>query len=912
MPKRKKRKLNLFRAFILAILFIAFVGFGISAGFVVGLVKNLPDLDSDSLNPELTTLIYDKDGKKVAELHGVENRIPVDLEQIPEELIQAFIATEDRAFYKHPGINPIAFIRAALANLRAGRIVQGGSTITMQLVENAFFAEKPERSYKRKIQEAVLAIQLERNYTKDEILEAYLNHIYFGHGAYGVQAAAQTYFGKNVEDLTLSEAAAITGVTNNPALYSPFRNEEAAKHRRAIVLDNMVEAGFITREEAEKAKKEPFNLTQLKQKSSRKYPYFIDAVVLEAEKLLKEKGMQPADLYRSGLHIYTTLDTSIQKTMEQVYSDPSNFPKSPDEVPVQSAMVVLDPHTGEIRGLIGGREHTVERGFNRAIHSERQPGSAIKPVAVYAPALENGYTAATVIDDVPVIYHQSNGKPYSPKNYDGRYRGLITIREAVRWSVNIPAVKLLDMIGVETGYNFAKRLGLPLVPADKGLSLALGGITRGVSPLEMASAYGAFANHGIWVEPHTITKITDHEGNILIEVNPEKRIAMSEQTAYIMTNILETVVNSGTGTRARISGWPVAGKTGTTQLPDTPEFKGRKGEKDAWFVGYTPDLVGVVWIGYDKTTPKHYLRGVYGGSYAAPIWKKVMTSALKGKPAKNFERPEGIVWLSVDAKSGKLPNELTPDEFIIKEIFAKDTIPREVSDVWVEGEVCAESGKLPTEFCPEIVSKVFLKRPVPYNGTVKPEDAYLEAPKEKCDIHQDGNLVTVKICTDPRHNGLPYLAIVPGEGQKGGCPPKYVVEMAFRPEDIPKNYCNIPEHQLRETTDGGDAAGNAPPAPSLSGEVVQAANGNIQIDLYWDMPSYPGHIFFSIERWTENNPVKYNVAMTTKTTWTDKKVRNNTTYFYRVIAIDAKTKQGIPSNNLRIAVQVPQPGNNEH
>ena len=447
---------------------ISFVGVGVSAGFVVGVVKNLHDLDSDSLVPEATTFIHDKDGKQVASLHGVENRIPVKLADVPSDLKNAFIAAEDRSFYKHPGVNPSSFVRAAIANARAGRIVQGASTITMQLVDNAFFMDKKQKhSYKRKIQEALLSIQLERRYTKDEIFEAYLDHIYFGHGAYGVQAAAQTYFGKDVGDLTLGEMATVTGATNNPALYSPFRNEEMARNRRAVVLNHMVDCGYISSEEAEKAKNEEFNLTELKQKSSKKHPYYIDAVILEGEKLLKDKGMNPADIYRGGLHIYTALNTSVQNTMEQIYSDPKNFPQSPDSTPVQSSMVVLDPATGEIVGLIGGREHTVERGFNRAVQGSRQPGSAIKPLSVYAPALENGFTAATVIDDVPISYPQPGGKSYSPGNYDGRYRGLITMREAVRLSVNIPAVKLLESMGVEKGYDFARKLGLPLVPTDK-------------------------------------------------------------------------------------------------------------------------------------------------------------------------------------------------------------------------------------------------------------------------------------------------------------------------------------------------------------------------------------------------------------------------------------------------------------
>jgi len=904
MEKRNTKHLKRPRILIAAVIAFTLILAGAAAGFVAGVLKELPDPAALDLKPDiLTTFIYDKDGKKVADLHGAQHRIPVDLERVPEELIQAFIATEDRAFYSHPGINPMAFVRAAIANFRAGKIVQGGSTITMQLADNVFLTDVARHSYREKLKEAILAIQVERLYTKDEILEAYLNQIYFGHGAYGVQAAAQTYFGKDVWDLKLSECAAIAGITNNPAVFSPFNNIEAAKRRRAVVLDNMVEAGFISRQKAEEAKEQPFELVPQKIKGSTKYPYFIDAVVSEAEKLLKQKGLQPADIYRSGLHVYTTMDTAIQEKMQEVYSNPDNFPRSGDGTPVQSAMVVLDPHTGGIRGIVGGREHEVKRGFNRAVQARRQPGSAIKPLAVYGPALELGYPPATVIDDLPVAYRLTGGEVYTPENYDGRYRGLVTMREALRLSINIPAVKMLNKIGVEAGYRFAKNLGLPLTPGDRGLSLALGGLTKGVTPLEMAAAYGAFANQGVWVAPHTITKITDHEGRVLVESKPERRAVMSEQTAYLMTDMLQTVVDSGTGTNARISGRPVAGKTGTTQLPDLPEFRGIKGNKDAWFIGYTPRLVGAVWIGYDETTPQHYLRGIYGGSACAPIWKKVMEYAVRNEPVSNFPRPDGIVRITVDAKSGKLPSELTPEKYLITEIFARDMVPAEVSDVWVELEICSESGKLATDFCPDTATEVFLKRPVPYDGPVKPEDAVLEAPQEKCPIHRSGNVVAVKICTDPRHGGEPHLANMPIEGYKGGCPPEYVVQKIFPLRKIPQKYCDIPEHQLRPEKKM-ESPGDKPPAPSLRGEISIAGNGGKKkVDLSWEIPPYSGVLLYSIERWTENNPAKHEIALTTKTSWTDNYVKSGTTYYYRVIAADAFSNIKTPSNTVKIYVE---------
>ena len=353
--------------------------------------------------------------------------------------------------------------------------------------------------------------------------------------------------------------------------------------------------------------------------------------------------------------------------------------------------------------LIGGRDYTTQRGLNRATQMKRSPGSTIKPISVYAPALEKGYSPATVVDDVPVSFGN-----YKPTNYDGRYRGLINLREAVKDSVNIPAVKMLNTIGVNTGFEYAKKMGLPLVEGDKNLSLALGGLTYGVSPLDLASAYGVLANKGLRVEPHAIIKIEDHNGNLLYEAKPQKTEVLTEQSAYLMTDMLQTVVKSGTATRAQMNR-PVAGKTGTTQLPDKPEFRGKRGNQDAWFAGYTPELVGVVWMGFDKTDAKHYLPQVYGGRYPALIWKQVMEEALKDEPVKQFEVPEGITYAQIDKKSGLLPSELTPSMYIIREVFAKQNQPKTTSDIWIEAEVCADSGQIPIPFCFNIVSGIFMR-----------------------------------------------------------------------------------------------------------------------------------------------------------------------------------------------------------
>ncbi|MGI6712700.1 MAG: PBP1A family penicillin-binding protein [Bacillota bacterium] len=636
----KKRKLKVSRIILLCVIFFFIIGLGSALGLVLGAIKDLPDWKSTGLITENTSFIYDSKGNLILKLHKTENRTSVDLKDMPSYLIDAFIATEDVRFRQHHGIDIKRILGAMITDLKNRNFSEGASTITMQLVRNAIL-ENQEKKMERKIKEAILAIQVERNYTKDEILYFYLNEIYFGHGANGVQAAAQTYFGKNVGQLTLGEAAMLTGIVRNPRMYSPFLNPENSLRIRNIVLDNMVRNGNITQVQANEAKNETLKLADYEKNNQYPYPWFTDYTIDQAEELLRENGFESSYLYTGGLRIYTTLDPEIQKIAEKAYNNSALFPKSTSADPVQSAMVVMDPKTGEVKALIGGREHITRRGLNRATDIRRQPGSVIKPIAVYGPALEKGYTPSSIIEDTPVSFGS-----YSPVNQDGRYRGLITMREAVRWSVNIPAVKLLNQIGIDQGFSFAKKLGLPLDDKnDKNLSLALGGLTRGVSPLNIAAAYSAFDNQGVFIEPHVITKITDQKGNVIVDFSPKKIITMSEKTAYQITDILKTVVDSGTGTRARLNR-PVAGKTGTTQLPNKTAFINKKGNKDAWFAGYTPELVGVVWMGYDNDYDKNgnpqYLSQVYGGQYPAQLWKEVIGESLKNTPVTYFKYPTGL------------------------------------------------------------------------------------------------------------------------------------------------------------------------------------------------------------------------------------------------------------------------------
>lgn len=815
--KRKKRKIKASRVIILSIIFLMIIGFGSALGLFIGIVRNLPEWKAEDLLTENTSFIYDANGDLVVKLHKSENRTSVELSAMPSHLIDAFIATEDIRFYQHFGVDIKRVFGAFVADIRNRSFSEGASTLTMQLVRSAIL-EDPEKKIERKIKEALLAIQVERHYTKDEILSFYLNEIYFGHGANGVQAAAQTYFGKDVGELTLGESAMLAGVVRNARIYSPFLNPENAIKIRNVVLNNMVRYNKITQAEADAAKEEPLQLADYNKNNLYAYPWFTDYVIDQAGDLLEAAGLDSSLLYTGGYKIYSTLDPKIQKAAEDAYNDESFFPKSTTSDPIQSAMAVMDPKTGAVKALIGGREHQTKRGLNRATDIKRQPGSSIKPVAVYGPALEQGFSPSSVVDDVPTTFGSASN-PYKPTNYDGKYRGLITMREAVQYSVNVPAVKFLSIIGVSEGFSFAKKLGLPLDDKnDKNLSLALGGLTRGVSPLDLTAAYAAFDNQGVYIEPYVITKIVDRNGTTIVDVTPKKTVAMKEQTAYLMTDMLKTVVDAGTGTRAKLNR-PVAGKTGTTQLPDKPIFNSVRGNsnKDAWFAGYTPELVGVVWMGYDEDVDKdgkpNYLRQVYGGQYPARIWKSVMEKSLQGVPVKAFVMPPGIVTLAIDTKTGKKPSNLTPDGFIKNEIFAKNNAPTEDSDAWVSASICPDSGLIATDACPRKVNGIFLKNA---RANEKALDAGLALPASTCNIHvgQPTNPGTelIGICTDPRHNGNPVLANYPQEGETGGCPQEFIQFRSFDSGNVPSEHCNLSDHQVEKAPSGNADGTNAPAA----------------------------------------------------------------------------------------------------
>ncbi|AFQ42222.1 transglycosylase domain-containing protein [Desulfosporosinus meridiei] len=729
-PQRKKRHSKRRIIFLSITSFISLIIAGLAI-FVVVAAAGTPKWNPSLLNDtKQSSHVYDKDGVEFAVLHGYENRQTVEYSQIPDLVKKTFIAVEDRRFEQHFGVDPIRIVGSALNDIRTRSTKEGASTITIQLARNAFIADPTEKRFTRKIQEAILAIQLEREYTKEEILTFYLNRIFLGESSFGIQAAAKTYFGKDLDKLTPAEVALLAGLPQAPSQYNPYIHPDSAKARRTIVLGVMRDAGIITSQEYDQEKDAPFTYVEAMKESrggaqktevasvSYKFPYFVDYVIEELE---TNYNLTPDQIFSGGLRIYTTVNPKIQTAAEDAFADSANFPQGINNTKVEGALTVVEPSTGEIQAMVGGRDYT-PRGLNRAWQSKRQPGSTIKPLVVYGPAIEKGgYFPGTVLDDMPVSYNGGNGKAWTPTNFDTAtkgWKGLITMRHAVEQSVNIYAVKLLDLIGVDYGWAFGKNnLGLPLEPEDRVLSLALG--TTHVSTKDMAAAYGVYANNGVSVSDHAIVKVEDSKGNTVITPKVTKNRVMKETTAYIVNSMLRSVVTSGTGVSAQIGNWAVAGKTGTSSLPDN--LKNKTGNTDAWFAGYTPNYAGVVWMGYDSnpdldkngTPGPYYLRSVYGGSFPAQIWKKVMTAALKDLPVQTqFEQPSGIVSGSFDTKSGLLPSSLTPSEFVATEIAAQGDLPTKVSDVWIQKEVDADNpNMLASPNSHNTITKTFLNLP---------------------------------------------------------------------------------------------------------------------------------------------------------------------------------------------------------
>lgn len=926
--KKKQKKVTaskVVKTLLILILILAIIGGGAATGIVLSIIKDAPEIDPSNINSTLdqTSFIYDLDGNMVEKIQAAELRTIVGLNTMPEYLKEAFISIEDERFKDHIGIDPRGIVSALIDNLKSGGM-RGASTITQQLARGLYL-DPLDKSLTRKITEMYLALQIERVLSKDQILESYLNRSYFGQNAYGVQEAAQTYFSKDVEDLTLAESALLAGVVKGTNTYQPFyrvkpEDFDSSKHyevgqtdvlgekyilvynqksvdRQKVVLKKMLDLGKISEEEYNLALNENIkeNLKPGEKKTYDITNYFTDYVktqVVEAlvEKLGYTKQQAEDELYTGGLKIYSTINVNLQKKLEDAYSnfteilvgktdnikgpilvdwslnkagnvldDKKNiifFKKDnlmtddyhlfiekgtyeltdgnliirnnkltpykkhvdvadfytiderknlvthtcgsimPNEdefeiidngvkfkknfldknndfykidenenllidnkfffvdkngiVQPQSGTVVMDYRNGHILAIVGGRDVDGTRILNRATASQRQPGSAIKPIAVYLPALDNGYTAASAIDDIP--FYNGNGQLW-PKNWYTGYRGMHTLRKSVEQSVNVNAVKTLQSIGIKTSMAYLEKMGIinaahpekdniitsveNRATNDENLSaLALGGMTKGLTPLEMTAAYGAIANQGTYIEPIAFTKIVDKNGKVLIDNIPKETVVTSPQVAYIMGDILRTTVSNGLGSRAKLKNMVVAGKTGTTQ-----------NQADIWFIGYTPYYVTGTWIGNDS--PKITLGK--SSSTAAQLWQYINTKIHEDLEGKNsFEKPDGIVSASICTQSGLLASELCtqdPRGVVKTEIFANGTVPTKYCDMHVALEIDATNGKIANEYCPESVveTRIFIQRTPPYNpqdhNGIVPSDYQYNAPTAVCDEHNESNWV---------------------------------------------------------------------------------------------------------------------------------------------------------------------------
>jgi 1A family penicillin-binding protein len=589
----------------------------IVAGGLVGLAisfRNLPDVRQlRNFLPSETTYIYDIKGKLLASVHGEANREVVTLDRISPNLKRAVLASEDSHFYYHHGINPTGIGRAIVVNAIAGGVKEGGSTITMQLVKNLFLSQK--RAITRKLAEAVLAIRLEQILAKDQILEMYLNQVYWGHNNYGVQTAARTYFDKSAENLTIAESAMMAGLIQAPEQFSPFASMKLAKQKQKEVLGRMLELKWITQQEYDDALKQEIKLGRIRSFQGSALPYVSNTV---AQELAKKFGRDA--LLKGGMRVQTTVDAKFQIMAEDTVKKWHKTLRGQGLSKNQIALVAVDPRTHFVKALVGGVDPKASE-FNRATQALRQPGSSFKPFVYYAAFATGKYGPDTTVIDAPVSYRDGNGW-YFPRNYDGSFGGAMTIRKALAVSRNIPVIKLGKTVGMSKVIETCRVLGI-MSPMEPVTSLPLGAI--GVTPLEMASAYATFANYGWQSPPTIIARITDSSGNVLLDNTPKPKLVLDSWASAAIIDTMTSVMTEGTGKNAAI-GRPAAGKTGTTSS-----------EKDIWFVGTVPQLTTAVWVGRDDN--KQLASGATGGVMVAPIWKDFMTQALKGVPVEKFKPP---------------------------------------------------------------------------------------------------------------------------------------------------------------------------------------------------------------------------------------------------------------------------------
>lgn len=755
-PKRISRRLRIFMMYVkmALLLLVAFV-IVVVAGAFYSLNKNLPTgLDISQYSPTEATKVFSADGVILADVYE-ENREIVPITDIPDDLRRATVAIEDSRFYNHIGVDPRGIARAVVENLRRGRMSQGGSTLTQQLARNVYLSR--EKSISRKLQEVILALKIERNYSKEQILELYLNQVYYGSGAYGVQTASRIYFGKDVKDLNLAECALLAGLPQKPSGYNPHEYLDDAVARRNVVLARMVQLGYITGDQADSAKAENVKLIERKPKgiSHYKAPWFVAYVIREVT-----KALGPDAIYRDGLRIQTTLNFEMQEIAEKALREGVARTKRGNAS--QGALISINPHNGYIVAMVGGvnPDFTKDQ-FNRAVQAKRQPGSAFKAF-VYTAAIDNGFDPHYRVSNARITFSNPGSKPWTPRNYDGRYGGTYSLTQAVAQSINIVAVRVAQKVGIDEVIRYARLCGIES-PLSPNLSLALG--SAEVSPLELTSAYGVFATRGIRAEPMSIVKITDRDGGIIMDNAPQTAQVLSQETADVVSEMFRAVVTSGTGRRVRYSVPNAHGKTGTTN-----------DDRDAWFVGYTPELVTGVWIGNDNNAP---MRNIWGSTGCLPIWEEFMRRAVvirrredaskeekakpetvretKERPERRRERQESpppeptqqVRQISICAESGLEANPHCPNTYKVElnnsnaslgkcqihrgapeaDRSAPEPLPRAeqpapprppAGDAYVTLQICADTGRVATIYCPERVTKRF-----------RPD----EAPSRVCTVH---------------------------------------------------------------------------------------------------------------------------------------------------------------------------------
>ncbi len=611
---------------------------GSIAGLYLAFTQEVPEIsDLKNYKPNLSTSLYDANSNLVTQLY-TEQRTLARLSDIPLNLQNAIISKEDPRFYQHGGFDLKGIVRATINNIMHGKVVEGGSTLTQQLARNLFLTG--ERTFTRKIKEALLALQIEKYYTKKEILELYCNQVYFGNGAYGVEAAARTYFGKHVNDLTLEECATLAALPQAPSQFNPYKYPDIAKEKRDIVLEKMANSGFISEEEKEEAQNKPIILNKLEVKNA---PYFIEYV---RQKLEATYGSNI--LYSGGLRVYTTIDTILQNTAQEVFNYHiakltqriEKIKGKKLEKPLQGAMIGMNPHTGHIKLMIGGVDFS-QNEFNRAVQAKRQTGSAFKPI-IYSCAIENGFRLSDIIMDSPILFKNDDGTEWKPENFSGKFLGPTTLLNGLTHSINIVTVKLLNKLGTKTVASYAEKLGITS-ELSNDLTMALG--SSSLSLLELTAAFCTFANGGMKVEPIALLEVKDSNGKTLEQNIPKLVDAISETTAYLTTFALENVVNKGTGREIRNMGFKgaCAGKTGSTN-----------DYTDAWFIGYTPEFVLGIWIGFDDKETMG--KNMVGGSVAAPLWADFMLNAFHETNIE-FSVPDKIIFKKICSKSGLLATQ---------------------------------------------------------------------------------------------------------------------------------------------------------------------------------------------------------------------------------------------------------------